>query len=60
MKPVTASKGEACLPCKGPALDLVDAAKPQPRVDLSVIVSKRKMFSGVILLSAPKEREWNL
>ena len=32
----------------------------QPSADLSVIVSKRKMFSAVIIVMAPKEREWNL
>jgi len=38
----------------------VDPSRAQDPALLSVIVSKRKMFSGVILISAPKEREWNL
>ncbi len=41
--------------------DSLDSVLPgQASVDLSVIVSKRKMFSAVIIVMGPKEREWNL
>jgi hypothetical protein len=47
-------------PAFGASDGLADLARAQRDLLLSVIVSKRKMFSGVILMSAPKEREWNL